>query len=158
MGGTAGARMTDFFVNMPQQTQACHEAPWMDPSTQQPSWLPGMEQVPTADYVRTLTTWHEECALFSLLNPSQPARIPNMSQPPPYRRSQIHGSSASPMRPICNSWNRAKCAFAPVCSYRHVCASCQEGQHQAKDCALTPVDSIFRRPPVPRSNAKEGRL
>ena len=59
MGGTAGARMTDFFVNMPQQTQACHEAPWMDPSTQQPSWLPGMEQVPTADYVRTLTTWHK---------------------------------------------------------------------------------------------------
>ena len=38
-GGTAGALMTDFFVNMPQQTQACHGAPWMDPSMQHPIWL-----------------------------------------------------------------------------------------------------------------------
>ena len=97
-----------------------------------------------------------ECALFPLFNPSAPTRAISPAQPLPHRRTQNYSGSSSPTRPICNSWNRGKCAYTPVCTYRHVCATCQE-QHQAKDCAATPAESIFRRPPVQRFNAKEGR-
>ena len=52
-------------------------------------------------------------------------------------------------QPICTSWNRGKCLYHPSCTYRHICATCRRGPHQAKDCARTPADSIFRRPYPP---------
>ena len=48
--------------------------------------------------------------------------------------------------PICTSWNRGKCAYAPSCTYRHICATCRRGHHQARECSKTPVDSIYKRP------------
>ena len=87
-----------------------------------------------------------ECALAPVLSSSQPTRY---AAQPSFRKALPGGTSSTSNRPICNSWNRGKCAFAPVCTYRHVCATCQEGPHQAKDCPHTLADSIFRRPPPP---------
>ena len=96
----------------------------------------------------------QECALAPILNHSQPIRFAQHNQMS-YRRPLP--APVNVTRPICNSWNRGKCAYAPVCSYRHICASCQE-QHQAKDCAHTPLDSIFRRPPLPPRHGNRGPI
>ena len=97
----------------------------------------------------------QECALAPILNYNQPVRPVHLNQVA-YRRPLLAPTNVT--RPICNSWNRGKCAYAPVCSYRHICATCQEGQHQAKDCALTPMDSIFRRPPPPPRHGNRGPI
>ena len=97
-----------------------------------------------------------ECALTPMLNSSQSTRY--VASQSSHRTTWPGSPSNTSTRPICNSWNREKYAYAPVCSYRHVCATCQEGPHQAKDCAHTPADSIFRRPPPPpRQGGRENR-
>ena len=97
-----------------------------------------------------------ECTLAPILNSTQLARYAasQSSHCKPWLDSPSNTSTC----PICNSWNRGKCAYAPVCSYRHVCATCQEGPHQVKDCAYIPADSIFRwPPPSPRQGSRENR-
>ena len=81
MGETAGARMTDFFVSMPQQTQACHEPLW-DGFIHAATILASRNGAGTHSRL-CVDSDHmaQEYALFPLLNPSQPARSPNMSQP-----------------------------------------------------------------------------
>ena len=78
---------------------------------------------------------------ISVLRPSVSWYVASQSS---HRKAWSDSPSNTSTRPICNSWNRGKCAYAPVCSYRHVCATCQEGPHQAKDCVHTPPDSINR--------------
>ena len=81
------------------------------------------------------------CALKSL------QQATTMPVPPP--RSPPGGSSSPRVGPrICLSWNRGRCAFPGVCNFAHVCATCR-GSHPAKDCADTPLDSAFKRPPLP---------
>ena len=88
-----------------------------------------------------------ECTLAPILNSTQPAHYAasQSSHCKPWLDSPSNTSTCT----ICNSWNRGKCTYAAVCSYRHVCATCQEGHHQAKDCAHIPADSIFHWPPPP---------
>ncbi len=85
------------------------------------------------------------CALAPLSSPSQhwpprkspstlPSRLPDGSQ-------------------LCISWNQGNCIAVGRCRYRHVCGSCGEG-HIARDCAQTPDDSIFKRPPKRPANSK----
>ena len=45
---------------------------------------------------------------------------------------------------VCVSWNQGHCvAPGPVCRYKHICGLCRE-DHAARDCSLTPEESIFR--------------
>ena len=46
-------------------------------------------------------------------------------------------------RNICMSWNKGACIFPANCSYRHVCATCQQ-LHKAKDCPQTPETSPYK--------------
>ena len=59
---------------------------------------------------------------------------------------------------ICVSWNRYRCPFA-TCSFHHLCATCKQKGHRAKDCQETPVDSQYNSAlsPAPKpSCAQEG--
>ena len=47
-----------------------------------------------------------------------------------------------PVPRICISWNKGKCAFPGVCNFAHACTSCR-GDHQVKDCPLTPPTTGF---------------
>ena len=93
------------------------------------------------------------CALAPLRAPLPPTLAAGSALSPlpgPMRMQELRSSDQRPMqRPICHSWNRGRCAYAPSCSYRHVCVSCHLGPHQAKDCSRTPADSIFWRPYIP---------
>ena len=46
---------------------------------------------------------------------------------------------------ICLSWNSGHCMLPGTCEFSHECHTCHE-DHMAKDCSLTPADSMFRRP------------
>ena len=81
------------------------------------------------------------CALKSL---QQATSMPPNLVPPP--RSPPGGSSSPRVGPhICLLWNRGRCAFPGVCNFTATC----RGSHPAKDCADTPLDSAFKRPPLP---------
>jgi hypothetical protein len=67
-----------------------------------------------------------QCALAFTLPPTTPRRP--SSSPRPHRSY------------ICQSWNRGLCIFPGRCSYRHVCANCQQS-HMAKDCPSPPTSS-----------------
>jgi len=43
---------------------------------------------------------------------------------------------------ICVSWNRGRCSF-PSCKFRHICATCRQRGHKARDCQL---DSVYKIP------------
>ena len=80
----------------------------------------------------------KECALAPLAAPSllQPINTPKA----PAR----HTSTANPQ--ICISWNQGACMLPASCRYKHYCATCGD-DHMARDCKLTPEESIFSQPP-----------
>ena len=83
----------------------------------------------------------KDCALGSIHTASIPASTSAHSAG--HLDLQCHSAQCH----ICNSWNRSKCAYGQACNYRHICATCQlPPSHQAKDCKLTPTESIFKRP------------
>ena len=43
---------------------------------------------------------------------------------------------------ICVSWNRGRCSFAS-CKFRHICATCRQRGHKARDCQY---DSVYKIP------------
>ena len=54
---------------------------------------------------------------------------------------------------ICLSWNNGCCAATPGPCFRlHVCATCGNPHHRAKECRDTPPDSRFKNP------SKRGRM
>lgn len=81
-------------------------------------------------------------------------------QPKPHRRGQNwrlptmsrlgkclpQGPAAPAPRRLCLSWNQRSCIFPGACSFRHVYVFCDSLDHQAKDGALAPQDSIYKRP------------
>ena len=90
---------------------------------------------------------------------------PLTTQPPTTTVTTMRGSSRRfgqlRNRPICTSWNTGQCIFPGTCSYRHVCATCNQ-RHQARDCQDTPQDSPYRRgvraqPLPPPAGATTGR-
>ena len=88
------------------------------------------------------------CALAPFNTPvsapvSQSVSSPTLKQP-----TQPRPASQN----VCISWNQGACALPGTCRYRHVCASCPHPfgrgeKHMAKDCQLTPEDSLYRKPP-----------
>ena len=74
------------------------------------------------------------CALAPLAPPS---KSPAAKQP--------HRSTPSPDTQLCISWNQGACMLPGSCRYKHVCATCGD-PHRARDCALTPADSLYKRP------------
>ena len=82
-----------------------------------------------------------QCALAPLQ--PQPSTQPFPRQPDnaPQRRPET-------LLRICVSWNKGSCSYPATCSYRHICATCREN-HMAKDCALNPEDSEYKRPQRP---------
>ncbi len=82
----------------------------------------------------------ERCALSYLQAPSQPL----CDTPLPARlRLQPRRRPESLLR-ICISWNKGRCAYLGTCSFRHVCATCQQ-RHMVRDCSDTPDDSEYKR-------------
>ncbi len=83
------------------------------------------------------------CALAPLSNTSHhwPARKSSYLGVPTNMPSRLPDGTQ-----LCVSWNQGGCIAIGRCRYRHVCGSCGEG-HIARDCAQTPEDSIFKRPP-----------
>ena len=75
------------------------------------------------------------CALAPLAPPS---KSPAAKQP---RRS-----TPSPDTQLCISWNQGACMLPGSCRYKHVYATCSD-PHRARDCDLTPADSLYKRPP-----------
>ena len=48
---------------------------------------------------------------------------------------------------VCWSWNDGRCSYHPgPCFRQHVCATCGNSQHRARDCKDTPADSRFKQP------------
>ena len=45
---------------------------------------------------------------------------------------------------ICVSWNKGKCVYPGVCTYRHICATCHQS-HMARDCDKTAENSEYKR-------------
>ena len=60
-----------------------------------------------------------DCALALVLSSFQPNRY-SASQAS-FRKALPGGTSVTSNHPICNSWNRGKCACAPICTYRPMC-------------------------------------
>ena len=84
------------------------------------------------------------CALTYLhhqgMPPLAPTQTSTSSRRPPRRpESMLH---------ICVSWNKGLCAYPGTCTYRHVCATCQEG-HKAKECPKTLPESEYKTPSRP---------
>ena len=59
---------------------------------------------------------------------------------------QPRRSTPSPDTQICISWNQGACMLPGSCRYKHTCGTCGD-PHRARDCSLTPPDSIYKRPP-----------
>ena len=77
------------------------------------------------------------CTLAPLQLPMQTQSTQFKQRPTPVRRpeSLLH---------ICVSWNKGYCTYPGMCTYKHICATCQEA-HKARDCVLTPEDSEYKR-------------
>ena len=43
---------------------------------------------------------------------------------------------------ICVSWNKGRCSF-PSCGFRHICATCKQRGHRARECLQTP-ESLYK--------------
>ena len=71
------------------------------------------------------------------LSGSRPGSAPSAAGP--LRRSV----RPETLERICVSWNRGRCTF-PACKFRHVCATCKQRGHRAKDCDDTPADSAYK--------------
>lgn len=88
------------------------------------------------------------CALAPLSAPSHHWPTLKKSVPPPLPSRLPDGSQ------LCISWNQGYCIAPGRCRFKHLCGSCGEA-HIARDCAQTPEDSIFKRPPkrpLPRAS------
>ena len=83
----------------------------------------------------------EQCALLYFQSPSAPAV--SSSYRPPARRVQVSKSPETLLR-ICASWNHGRCSFPNNCSFRHVCAICQN-RHMARQCPDLPEGSPYRK-------------
>ena len=59
--------------------------------------------------------------------------------------SRTSGTKHSTPR-ICLSWNSGQCIFPGMCEYMHLCHTCHETDHRARDCDLTSANSIYKRP------------
>ena len=82
----------------------------------------------------------KECALAPLATSS--ALLPATSNPKTTARQTPPAASQQ----ICISWNQEACMLPGSCRYKHHCATCGH-DHMARECWLTPEDSIYRRPP-----------
>ena len=89
----------------------------------------------------------DHCALSYLHQPLASAHTVPLGTAgnPVVTRSRPHpGRRSESMLGICISWNKGRCVYPGTCTYRHVCATCQQ-LHMARDCMETPVDSEYKR-------------
>ena len=84
-----------------------------------------------------------QCALAFVEQPLTQGLPANSAATLPESRP-THSRSRTP-RPVCSSWNSGGCIYPGSCTFRHVCATCGNRYHRAKDCSDTPADSPFRR-------------
>ena len=117
----------------------------LDPSLHS-SFCIGNEPPPTVcSHCNELDHCSDECALAkpSPQDKDKPGKQ-SFRQPGPSRPSGIKCSTPR----ICLSWNSGQCVLPGMCEYMHihVCHTCHETDHRARDCDLTPADSIFKRP------------
>ena len=115
-----------------------------------------------ASTVMTYRAGHSQC--YSLCHEPDHdtyacALLGLQAQPPPLPSSHWPGSRSTSLpqhggpvrkitRPetlerICVSWNRGRCSFA-ACSFRHICATCKQKGHRARDCQETPADAQYK--------------
>ena len=84
-----------------------------------------------------------QCALSCLESEPATPIIPLASHAPTNRKA---------LR-VCNSWNSGTCIFPGSCAFRHVCSTCYNPNHKAKECVKIPDASSYRysprRPPMP---------
>ena len=88
----------------------------------------------------------QQCALTQLQQPSIRSTPVQSRQP---------GRS---LGRICSSWNDGACIYPGTCSYRHICSSCFQHSHRARDCRLHPRPrqaggSVRQAVQVPRSQS-----
>ena len=92
----------------------------------------------------------EDCALSrnppSIASPSAHPKDLSAGRNP----SRAPSARKSTRTRICLSWNGGQCMLPGSCEFLHECHTCHE-DHMAKDCPLTPADSMFRRPKRPKS-------
>lgn len=91
------------------------------------------------------------CALASIRNPPSSKRE---SSPPPPKRPRPNPPKGSyrpnpeTIKNICKQYNRyGSCKWINTergCKMDHICATCSDPYHLARDCALTPSDSIYK--------------
>ena len=117
----------------------------LDP-TLHSSFCIGNEPPPTVcSHCNELDHCSDKCALAkpSPQDKDKPGKQ-SFRQPGPSKPS---GTKRSTPR-ICLSWNSGQCVLPVVCEYIHihVCHTCHETDHRARDCDLTPADYIFKRP------------
>ena len=67
----------------------------------------------------------QQCALAQLQHPAVRS-IPTQSRQPGRNLGRI-----------CSSWNDGACIYPGTCSYRHICSSCFQHSHRARDCRLS---------------------
>lgn len=132
-----------------------------DPSLRWNTLLPGLQaatmlgqqaarQGPFCTLCREVDHTRAQCAL-AYLQPTEPDRE---TKPPTRRRPATFNT--------CISWNMGRCVFPGQCTYRHVCATCQQS-HRAKDCARTPETSRYKdrtggprqQPPTPAHPSRQ---
>ena len=87
----------------------------------------------------------DDCALSK-----HPAATPALQPKDSLSRPPGRPSKKSPRTRICLSWNSGQCMLPGTCEFLHECHTCHE-DHMAKDCSLTPGDSMFKRPKRPRA-------
>ncbi len=83
------------------------------------------------------------CAL-AYLDPTQGR--PHLSQPTPAAHPGTRTRPPLQGLVIGASWNRGACIRPSSCAFQHICATCHQ-HHRVRDCARTPPESIFKRPP-----------
>ena len=133
--------------------------PWnvLDPSLHT-AYVPSQGAPPRVPCKHCNETDHapEDCALaptVPAVRPSQREAAPPTSRPP--KRPLLQGTAPPPQKRVCISWNMGQCAVPGACTYRHHCATCENRDHRARDCALTPPDSLFKRS-LRRGNPQQG--
>ena len=113
----------------------------LDPSLHS-SFCIGSEAPPTlCAHCNELDHMSEECAIAKNMGDS--AKPPDMG--PSQATRPFRTLKKAPTKKICLSWNSGKCMLPGTCEYHHECATCHAA-HRARDCELTPADSVFKRP------------
>ena len=103
----------------------------------------------------------DRCALQVLQPQCGLPPVPQLPRLVPTSAPASASSSVGPIRRpirqetlerICVSWNRGRCSF-PACKFRHICASCKQRGHRAKECHL---ESNYKTPQQGGNSAEGG--